>query len=297
MARVSELVGSLPDVRGTIVLLGGLGTGKTSFGLALADQARLRGLKTAYVDADVGQSTVGPPTCIGLKFCNDLPQVDADTVAEADELGFVGSTSPEGHLLPQVAGTARLVNHARDAGCELVIVDTSSLISGVYAELLKYYKLDLIRPDKVIGFQRGEELDPILGVASRFFPVEITSFKVESGVLEVSAEERLSAREGRLESYFDPAKVTRWRIKPTVFMPAIPPETALSRLDGLVVGLENGDGKCTGIGYLEYVADEDALKMVSSVAEGAKGLKLGSIRITPDGRTVGKVTVRELFGN
>lgn len=297
MTRVTqdELISKLLEKKGTVVLLGGIDTGKTSFGLTLAEAARASGMSVGYVDSDLGQSTIGPPTCIGLKFCDRLERVEQASVAMADELGFVGSTSPEGHLLPQVAGTARLVNHAKQGGCELVIVDTSGLISGVYAEILKYYKLDLIRPDAVIGFQRGMELDPILGVVSRFFPTEVTVLKVESVVVERSAQERLEAREARLGSYFQPP-LSRWRVKTTVFMPAIPPETDLSRLDGLVVGLEDGTGTCTGIGLLEYDRAEDVLRMVSSVAEGAKGLRLGSMKITTEGKMIGRVTIGDLFG-
>lgn len=297
MTRVTqdELINRLIASKGTIVLLGGIDTGKTSFGLSVAEAARAQGIPVGYVDADVGQSTIGPPTCVGLKLCQGLDRVDAQSVAVADELAFVGSTSPEGHLLPQVASTARLVDHARAAGCELIIVDTSALISGVYAELLKYYKMDLIRPSSVVGFQRGMELDPILGVVSRFFPVDLAVLRVETEVVERSAEERLSAREERLASYFQPP-LSRWRVKTTVFMPALPPETDLAKLDGLVVGLEDGTGTCKGIGLLEYDKDEDVLRMVSTLTEGAKGLRLGSIRITSEGKMLGRVTVRELFG-
>lgn len=291
-----QLIERLVSEKGTIVLLGGIDTGKTSFGIALAEAARSQGIPTGYVDADLGQSTIGPPTCVGLKLFMGPDPIDEEAIRVADELGFVGSTSPEGHLLPHVAASARLVSHAREAGCQLVIVDTSALISGVYAEILKYYKLDLIRPDSVIGFQRGEELEPILGVAARFFPVDVATLKVESAIVERTAEERLLAREARLASYFQ-APLSRWRIKPTVFMPAVPPETDLTRLDGLVVGLEDGKGRCTGIGFLEYSAEDNVLRMVSSESEGAKGLRLGSIRINPDGRTLGRVTIRDLFGN
>lgn len=297
MTRVTqtELTHKLLERPGTIALLGGIDTGKTSFGLSLAEAARVMGHKVAYVDADIGQSTIGPPTCVGLKFCSDLEAVTPEAVAMADELGFVGSTAPEGHLLPLIAGTARLVNHAHQAGCDVVILDTSGLVSGLQAEMLKYHKLDLVRPDWVVGFQRGEELEPILGVVSRFLPAEVTALKVESAIVERSAEERLGAREARLASYFQPP-LSRWRIKPTVFMPAIPPETDLAKLEGLVVGLEDGTGTCPGIGLLEYDDDEKVLRMVSSVKEAAKGLRLGSIRITTEGRTTGRVTLAELFG-
>lgn len=298
MARVTraELIGKLLEARGVIVLLGGVDTGKTSFGLDLAEAARASNISLAYVDADVGRSTVGPPTCVGLKVCRDLGRVDAETVGKADELGFVGSTTPEGHFLPLVASTARLVNSARRAKCDIIVVDTSAVISGVSAEILKYYKLDLVRPDYVVGFQRGGELEPILGVVSRFFPVEVIVLKVESAVLERSAEERLSAREASLASYFEPP-LSRWRVKPTVFMPAIPPEVDLALLDGLVVGLEDGTGTCRGIGLLEFEHETKVLRLVSSAAEGPKGLKLGSVKITTEGKIVGRIDLKELFGH
>lgn len=291
----SELVERFASRRGTVVLLGGIDTGKTTFGLAVAEAARSQGLPVAYIDSDIGQSTIGPPTCIGLKFCRDLTSVTSETVQVADELAFVGSTSPEGHLLPQVAGTTRLVDHARRAGAELIIVDTSGMISGVYAEMLKYYKLELMRPEAVVGFQRGGELEPVLGVVSRFLPVEVTSLKVESAVVERSVEERLGYREDRLRSYFQ-APLSRWRLKTTIFMPTLPPAVDLARLDGLVVGMEDGKGTCTGIGLLEYDAAENFLRMVSPVTESAKGLRLGSIKITVEGQILGRTSVREIFG-
>lgn len=297
MARVTqpEMIEKILASGGTVALLGGVDTGKTSFGLHLAAAANAQGLSVAYVDADVSRSTVGPPTCVGLKFCTGLDGVTLENLRRADELGFVGSTSSQGHLLPLVAATARLVSHARETGSDLVIIDTSALISGVSAEMLKYYKLELTRPNAVVGFQRGSELDPILGVVSRFFPVEVTALRVDSAVVERSAEDRLNARESSLASYFS-APLSRWRVKTTVFMPSIPPETDLARLDGLVVGLEDGNRRCAGIGLLEYEPEEDVLRMVSSVAEGAKGLRLGSVKVSLEGKLLGSVNLPELLG-
>lgn len=297
MPRVTqaEIIDRLLARAGTVVLIGGVDTGKTSFGLSLAESGRARGMAVGYIDADVGQSTVGPPACVGLKYCKNLEQVDQDAVAVADELAFVGSTSPKGHLLPVVTGTYRLVAHAKEAGCDLVVVDTSGFITGVYAEILKYYKLELIRPDSVIGFQRGEELEPVLGILRRLLPVEVTALKVESAVVERSVEERLTYREEKLRAYFS-GPLSRWRVKASVFMPTIPTETDLSLLDGLIVGLEDGRGTCLGIGLLEFDRGEDALRMVSPVTEGAKGLRLGSLRVNKEGQVLGRVTLRDLFG-
>jgi polynucleotide 5'-kinase involved in rRNA processing len=292
----AELVAKLVAARGTVVVVGGIDTGKTSFGLSVVEAARARGISVGLVDADIDQSTVGPATCVGLKFCSNLNRVDLQTVARADELGFVGSTSAQGHLLPLVAGTARLVRRAREAGCELIVVDTSALVSGIHAEMLKYHKIEVIRPDAVVGFQRGAELDPILGIISRFFPVEVTAIRVDETVTERSAEERLASRERSLASYFAPP-LNRWRVKPTVFMPTIPPDGDMSKLDGLVVGLEDGAGRCRGLGVLEYQRQGNLLRMVSSESIGPKGLRLGSVRVSTEGRMLGRVTMEELFGN
>lgn len=281
---------------GVIALLGGIDAGKTTFGLSLAEAARARGLPTAYIDADVGQSSVGPPTCVGLKFVNELERVDLESVARADQLAFVGSITPSGHLLPMVVGTARLVAQARRAGAELIVVDTTGLISGPYAEILKYHKLQLVRPDVVVGFQRGQELDPILGVVTRFFPAEVIGLKVHAAVSERTVEERMAYREASFRAYFQPP-LQRWRVKTTVFMPTLPVEMDFSRLDGLVVGLEDGKGACLGIGLLDYDGKEEVLRMVTPVSEGAKGLLLGGVRMSTEGRMVGAVTTRELFGS
>ena len=290
----AEIVESLIS-GGCVVLLGGIDTGKTTFGLSVAEAARLRGMRVAYVDADIDNSTVGPPACVGLKFCQDLERVDEQTIAAADALGFVGSVAPQGHAFALATATAHLVALARESEADLIVVDTSAYISGVYAEVLKYRKLQLVRPDAVVGFQRGEELEPILSTVARFFSIPVTGLKVAPGVRERFVEERASYREARLRSYFLPP-LSRWRVKPTVFMPTLPPEIDPARLDGLMVGLDDGKGSCMGIGVLEFDQEERVLRMVSSVAEPARGLLLGTVRITTEGQVIGRVTVRELFG-
>jgi polynucleotide 5'-kinase involved in rRNA processing len=86
-------------------------------------------------------------------------------------------------------------------------------------------------------------------------------------------------------------------VKPTVFMPTLPPEFDLALLEGLVVGMDDGKGACVGIGVLEYDATEDILRMVSPVTEGVRGLRLGSLRIDISGRSRGPVDLRQLFGS
>lgn len=281
---------------GVVFLLGDIDTGKTTYALELARRALEAGISTAIVDADIVLSTVGPPTTVGLKFCGSPESLSREALREADSLGFVGSLSPKGHLLPLVTCTAKLVDRARDTGSQLIIVDTTSLVSGIYGQTLKYFKMDLVHPDFLIAMERGGELEPVVGIAQRFTPAEVIELDVPPESVTRSVDERIAFREEQFAAYFATGS-SRWRVKPTVFMPTLPPDFDLALLDGLVVGMEDGKGACVGIGVLEYDANEDILRMVSPVSEGVRGLRLGSVRIDIDGRSRGPVDLRHLLGS
>ena len=284
---------------GVVFLIGGIDSGKTTFGINLVRRAIEAGIPSAIVDADIVLSTVGPPTTVGLRVISSAEDLTPEALRRAGGMGFVGSIVPKGHLLPLTTSTAKLVARARAEGARLIVVDTTSLVSGIYGQTLKFFKIDLVAPDVIVGFERGGELDPIIGTARRFNPAEVIELEVDPAVVPRSAEERVSYRERQFAAYFSDhggSSIPRWRVRPTVFMPALPPEFDLALLEGLVVGAEDGKGNCSGIGVLEYDQGEDILRMASPVTEGVRGLRLGSQRIDIDGRSRGPVDLRHLFG-
>jgi polynucleotide 5'-hydroxyl-kinase GRC3/NOL9 len=282
------------EAPGTVLLLGAMDAGKTSFGLALVGQAVKRGLRAAFLDTEVGRTSVGPPTTVGLKLVNCAADLEPEELARADALYFVGWVSAQFHLLPLVAGTAKLMNVARAAGVDLILVDTSSLVAGVYGQILKYHKMEVAQPDWVIGLQHGEELEPLLGIARRFTAARVEAQPVHPDVMPSTPVQRAEERQARFAAYFvEP--LHRWRVKPTVFLPSVPPGADLHSLEGLLVGMEDGSGSCVGIGYLE-MAEDGGLRMLSSVSEGAKALRLGSARVQPDWSSTTRVDLRHLFG-
>jgi polynucleotide 5'-kinase involved in rRNA processing len=278
----------------TVVIFGGLDSGKTTLGKAIALSAIAAGRTVAFLDADIGQSSVGPPTTVGLKFVRSAEDTEPDRFAAADALYFVGATSPQGNLLSVATGTARLLQMAREAGSDLVVIDTSGMVSGIYGQLLKYHKLELIQPDLVVGLQRGEELDPLLGIVRRFFATEVATLSIHPHASATSVEQRAANREEAMRRYFS-QPLQRWRVKPTVFMPALPALFDLAQLDRLVVGLASGEGSYLGIGYLEHSAEDQVLRLISPVAEAPKALRLGSVRLE-DGYRAKRVDLRNLFG-
>jgi polynucleotide 5'-kinase involved in rRNA processing len=286
----AETIATLAAGPGRVFVVGGVDSGKTTFAQRLARAGLEHGHTVAIVDADLAQSTIGPPGTVGLKVVKDATALESDAF---DALAFVGAMSPRNHFLPLVTGTAKLVMRAIEMGARLIVVDTSGLIDGVAGQVLKLTKAELCRPHHVVSLHRGGELEPINGILERFLSVDVISLDAHPAIGMRSVDERAAYREQRLASFLGP-NLNRWRVRPTVFMPSLPPIFELEELDGLLVGVDNGQGDCLGLGILEY--REDALRLLTPVSEGVRALRLGSVRVTPDGKISERVDLRLMLG-
>ena len=295
MNEHEALVDEAVRTKRTVLLVGGLDTGKSTLAHALLSSALAAGRSAAYLDADVGQKSVGPPTTVSLKVLRGPESLEPEELSRPDALSFVGSTSAQGHMLPVITGVAALFEQAKQMGADFVVVDSSGLVSGIHGQVLKYHKVEMLRPDLVVGLQRGEELLPLLGVIQRFFDTEVVPLGVVPGVVPASVEQRAENRELAMRRYFSGA-LHRFRVKPTVFMPALPPLFESAKLHRMLVGLSDGAGAYPGIGYLEHASDEDVLRLISPVAAGPKALRLGSVRLEESYRAK-RVDLRNLFGS
>lgn len=295
MNEHEALVDQATRTKRTVLLVGGLDTGKSTLARAMLTAALEAGRPSALVDADVGQKSVGPPATVTLKLLRASAELQAPAFADPDAISFVGSTSPDGHLLQVVTGISSLYRRAKEAGTEFVVVDSSGLVSGIQGQILKYHKVEMLEPDLVVGLQRGEELLPLLGVIQRFFDTEVVPLPVHADVVPTTVDQRAENRERSMARYFG-GELHRFRVKPTVFMPALPPLFDLANLHRLLVGLSDGAGSTTGLGFLEHAADEGVLRLISPVAEGPKALRLGSVRLE-DSYGAKRVDLRDLIGS
>ena len=278
----------------TVLFLGGMDAGKSTIARATAAFALRLGRSVAYIDADVAQKTIGPPTTVGMKHIRDADDLTLEALSHADALGFVGSTRPQDDLVALIGALQRLRDRARSEGAELLLVDTGGEITGIGGELLKYYMVDVLEPDLVAGLQRGQELEPIFGIVDRFFGIEIARAPVHPDVVTTSVEERMRAHEKAMAGYFE-GEQQRFRIKPTVFVPTLPPLYDLQMLDRMLVGLSDGAGGFIGLGLLGYVPEDAGLRLTTPVAEPPKALRLGSVRLEDTYRAK-RVDLRNLFG-
>lgn len=279
----------LVGFNGIIMLLGVADTGKTELAKLIVADALAGGATVAFVDGDVGSSVAGPPATTGLKYVTDL--ADLDAAVDPVEMRFVGSTTPQGVVLPHVVAVASLVELARP-NADLVVVDTTSIVAGVVGQTVKYHMAELIRPDLVVALQRGEELEPTIGMLRRFLSMKIATVEPALEVESPSPLERQERRAKAFAAALSPP-LQRWRVQTTVFAPTLPEGFDPARLDGMLVGVLDDEGRCLGLGALEH--DDGVLRVATHHGDAMRGLRLGSIRIDLETFETQRVRLRQLI--
>jgi polynucleotide 5'-hydroxyl-kinase GRC3/NOL9 len=191
----------------TILLLGATDTGKTTFLTWLANTLYGQGRRVAVLDADIGQSSIGPPTTIGLGIVVQ-PMQHLQEVATRSVF-FVGSTSPRGHLLPMVVGTRRMLDRALTLDVEHVIIDTCGFITGHGGRALQRYTIGVVNPDVVVCLQQRDECEGLLRAYRRRQRPRVLRLPASPARRHRSMEERRVFRQRALQRYFaKPTSIT-----------------------------------------------------------------------------------------
>lgn len=276
-------------LEGVVMVIGDAETGKTTLARMLLRDAFEHGRTVAYVDGDVAAATVGPVGCVGLKVVSSLD--DFESFAVPDELRFVGAVEPNGVVLPHVVAVTALIDIAKEKA-DLVICDTTGVVTGVVGQTLKYHLVELAQPALVIAIRRGAELDPVIGMLRRFLSTRVAEVDPPDEIVPGSPMERQDIRADALRRNLgdDPQ---RWRVQTTVFAPTLPDGFDVSRLDGMLVGVQDERGRCLGLGVLEH--DDGTVKVATRFGDEMRGLRLGSIRVDLETFATSRVRLRELI--
>lgn|GEM_PF-1610752 len=283
--------------RGTVLVVGAAGTGKTPLAGFLTAQLG-RGLRrVAEIDADPGQTSIGPAGCLGLALTRPWRAPAAQW--------FVGGTSARNRPLHTVVGTARLAERARREGAELVVLDAPAVEpnGGGAAdpriwELLHHMTL-ATGVDQVVAIERNGELRPFLDVIKGRIAIYrvpapeadpaaeiLGDGPLEAGVdrsngdaapQERRAAARRRAAEARLRAHLAdarPLRFARRRILDSAWIPGADPAP------GAVVGLLDEEGFCLALGVVEEVAKDSVVLLTPwrdrrTVAR----LQLGALRV------------------
>jgi polynucleotide 5'-hydroxyl-kinase GRC3/NOL9 len=195
-----------------VMVLGAPDTGKSTLCHYLVYRTFRAGEPAALIDLDLGQSHLGPPATLGLDLFP--PRRPGDEEVHPEALFFIGQTSPVGAILEVAVGSRVLADLAAARGCRRLVVNTSGLVQGAGAVILKRAQVELLRPSLILGLQRHRELEPLLkglGAGSprpESGPEGCTFLRlpVSSRALRRGPEERRAYREARFRRYFQGAR-------------------------------------------------------------------------------------------
>lgn len=266
---------------GRFLLLGAADTGKTTLLSALADRLARRG-PVAVVDADVGQSHIGPPTTVGWTLLSGEHRIESARLEaaelEARGIAFVGDVTPVGHLLQLTAALSLCVEQAAQAA-EAVLIDTPGLVAGGAACTLWWTIQRLIRPRRIIAIQRQNELGELLrGLQPGLAVIDLV--QAPPHLRRKSPESRQQHRGRLFERYFRDADARRFELGELTMRVARPvtPDDAVGR----VVGLTDRDGRDVAIGVVERWhsrLDEATIRTPQRDVERIRCLTIGDARI------------------
>jgi polynucleotide 5'-hydroxyl-kinase GRC3/NOL9 len=268
---------ALHELGGTLMVIGAPDTGKSTFARYLYGCLCAFHERVAFIDGDIGQTSLGPPTTMTLVVRE--PGEEEFPPAGPRVRFFVGSNSPRGHLLPTVIGAHKLARRAKDLSATATVLDTTGLVSPTQAGgVLKQAKVDLLKPETIFAIQQERELEHLLAPLRRSARTLIVDLPAAPAVRPRDVLARRAHRAAAFRRYFAAAgslQVPWTRL-------AVIPAPAFSQ--GQLVALEDVDGFAVALGIvLEADATQRTVLLHTPAhsLEGVDALRLGDLGVDP----------------
>ena len=283
------LLDVLERQKGIAIILGATDTGKSTLAKFLIFHLCKLGLKVALVDADIGQSFLGPPTTIGFSIFKSDPTWEL--ILSPPEIFFVGSITPEGHFPIHLQGVKKMVDKAISSHPDLILVDTTGFVLGEAGKELKRRKIDLISPRFLLALQKSDEIEPILELYKGNPLCKIRRLPLSEKVRPRSMEERQTNRTNKFRDYFKHSMVQELavegvRIEGEVRDPngdTLPLDWVL-RINGLLIGLKDRSDETLALGVIRnFLPEKKMVRVLTPLTDiqRIKTIQLSSQKVIP----------------
>ncbi len=229
---------------GICLILGGVDTGKTTLAAAIASRLATGG-PVGVIDADVGQSHIGPPAAVGWAVV-EKPEVDFSQLTPRG-ISFVGDVTPVGHLLQLTEALTQCVRRLTGIAGH-VIIDTPGFIAGPAATALWWTVQRIVQPKLIVAVQRENELsDMIAGLRNLDSQIEL--LKPHPHIPAKSAQARRNYRQGQFRKYFGDSRLHALELSKTTIQTtrSVSSDQLLHRL----AALRNKEGIDLALGVIE----------------------------------------------
>ncbi len=146
-SKAEEIVEYLSKNPGSVAVLGDVDAGKTTFSTLLANLALRKGLKTYFIDADLGQASIGVPGFISMvEYTKPLLWPRG---VKADRMYYVGSITPAGFQELVILGVYKLTMQALSRA-DVVVIDTDGWVLDSEALDYKFRLIMNVKPKVVV---------------------------------------------------------------------------------------------------------------------------------------------------
>jgi len=191
-----------------VLVMGEVDSGKTSFCTILANKALKEKRRVAIIDADLGQSDIGPPSTIG--FCRLTLPISDPFLLKAENAYFIGTTTPSGALNKVIGKLGKMRDESLKKAVDFLVIDTDGWVLGEEAVQYKLRLVKRIAPNVVVGIQRQNELTSILAALKG---TKVLSIEFPSAIKKRDREKRKILRELGYKKYLKGAKMQSFPLK------------------------------------------------------------------------------------
>ena len=177
------------SLEGIVMIVGDVDSGKTTLSTYLLNTHVVKGLHVCVVDADVGQSSIGPPGVIGAG-CTSFPTHSLSALHMMSGY-FLGCTSPSQCVGRFIGGLLHVVRDVMSRTPGLVIIDMPGWVSDGGVEFIRD-AAEAVGADYVVSLSLGMRAWP----GTRVIEVERSRY-----VRQRSPSERRMLRVASLRQY------------------------------------------------------------------------------------------------
>ncbi len=258
-----------------LLVIGSTDTGKSTLCMFLVNYILKFKQNVALIDADIGQSDLGPPGTLGLSIISK-PYIESYDL-NVDSMIFIGMKSPSLVTDKVINGILKLEN-CIPKGTSIVI-NTDGWILDAEATAYKLRMIKQLEPDMTIILNEGNELYDIVKRNLPFIRIQVPKFIKTRG-----REDRKKIREYHYKKFL------RNAIHKNFSFNSIMTEDLLTKKieGGEILGFLDPNGFLIGIGILDYInRRKKILGAYTNVnARNVAAIECGNIRLMYDGSEI-----------
>lgn len=275
---VQKILGLAKNQNMVVMVVGGTDVGKTSFTIFLINKAIKESLRVNVVDADIGQSDVGPPTTIGvLEPKNYVYDFFCET---PNQIVFIGSTTPSNVQTKMVEKTSSLCLSSKQK-FKLTVLNTDGWINGEEAQNYKVNMAKNSGVDVAIVFQPSN--GPI-GLVDKLKENSLNVLEIDPSPL-VKKRSREERRKLRWQSYQKYMRNSTVRTIPMEKVKILGLENDWKK--DLVTGLYDSNMNFLGLGILKDVnLTRKIIRVLTPVRVRIGKIEVGQTVVEIDLKTV-----------